>query len=89
MNITKVALHRIIKEELENVLKEFVNPKTINWEEIEKKYLAAVMHGEGAATMADAQERVKQDIESAKQPGGLEKLQAMAKEEFDVDLLEN
>ena len=89
MNITKQTLHQIIKEELENVLREFVNPKTINWEEIEKKYLAAVLHSGDVAGLEAAKERVRQDINTAKQPGGLEGLVAAAKEEFDIDLLEN
>ena len=89
MNITKAGLHRIIKEELENVLNELVNPKTINWEEISSKYLAAVLHSGEVDGLEAAKEKVQQDISAAKQTGGLEDLVAAAKEEFDIDLLEN
>tara|TARA_Y100000310_G_scaffold305887_1_gene346543 strand:+ start:800 stop:2068 length:1269 start_codon:yes stop_codon:yes gene_type:complete len=89
MNITKAGMHRIIKEELESVLNELVNPETINWDEVGQKYLSAVFQSDLGLDFSAAKEKVEQDIQSAKQAGGLEKLQAMAKEEFDIDLLEN
>jgi len=87
MKITKQELHHIIKEELEKVLYEVVNPKTVNWEEIQSKYLAAVYQSDHGLGFEAAKDKVRSDIEQAKQAGGLEQLVAAAKEEFDIDLM--
>ncbi len=87
MDISRQELHQIIREELEKVLYEVVNPDTINWGEIQSKYLAAVYQSDKGLDFEAAKDKVRSDIEQAKQAGGLERLVASAKEEFDVDLM--
>jgi|21_taG_2_1085346.scaffolds.fasta_scaffold96560_2 hypothetical protein len=89
MKIPKQELHKIITEELSNVLhvlRENVDPQKINWDKIAAKYQAILIH-KGEESPESAKRSAQEAVDVAKsKPNGLEALRGEVLQVYQLDI---